>query len=62
MGQPLEPGNKLAARAIATDEPIVKYACPIGIATEPIAPGAHVHLHNMRSSYIAFETGEAFRG
>jgi hypothetical protein len=44
-------GQKLAARAIAEGEIIVKYGCPIGIATRAIAPGEHVHTHNSRSSY-----------
>ena len=40
------PGHKLAARAIAKDEPIKKYNTTIGYATEDIAPGASVHDHN----------------
>jgi len=40
------PGHKLAARAIAKDEPIIKYNTTIGYATEDIAPGASVHDHN----------------
>ena len=44
-------GHKVAARAIAEGETIVKYGAPIGVATEAIAPGAHVHVHNMRSNY-----------
>lgn len=44
-------GHKVAARAIAEGETIVKYGAPIGVATEAIAPGAHVHVQNMRSNY-----------
>ena len=44
-------GHKLAARAIAEGEIVVKYGCPIGVATRSIAPGEHVHTHNVRSSY-----------
>ena len=44
-------GHKLAARAIAKGETIIKYNFPIGVATENIPPGAHVHVHNMRSNY-----------
>jgi SAF domain len=45
-------GHKLAARAIAQGETIVKYNCPIGVATQAIAAGAYVHTHNVASSYI----------
>ncbi|MGI9425946.1 MAG: UxaA family hydrolase [Hyphomicrobiaceae bacterium] len=44
-------GHKLAARPIARGETVIKYNFPIGVATEDIAVGAHVHVHNMRSSY-----------
>lgn len=44
-------GHKVAARAIAAGEKIVKYGVPIGSATADIAAGAHVHVHNMQSDY-----------
>lgn len=53
-------GHKLAARAIAAGEKVRKYGAPIGTATADIAPGAPVHLHNLRSDYtqsIALEAG-----
>lgn len=45
-------GHKIAVRAIAADETIVKYNCPIGIATQAIAAGAFVHTHNVKSGYL----------
>ena len=45
-------GHKVAARAIAPGEKIVKYGAPIGSATRAIAPGQHVHLHNVKSDYL----------
>lgn len=45
-------GHKLAARAIAAGDAIVKYNCPIGIATQDIAAGAYVHTHNVKSGYL----------
>lgn len=45
-------GHKLAARAIAAGERIVKYNCPIGSATAPIAAGDYVHTHNVASDYL----------
>ena len=43
--------HKIARRAITAGEKILKYGAPIGVATETIAPAAHVHVHNMRSDY-----------
>lgn len=43
-------GHKLALRAIAAGESIVKYGSPIGAATVDIAPGVHVHVHNVASA------------
>ena len=44
-------GHKLARRAIAIGDRIVKYGAPIGSATAAIAAGAHVHVHNVKSDY-----------
>jgi len=44
-------GHKIAARDIAAGETVVKYGAPIGVATEAIPLGAHVHVHNVRSNY-----------
>jgi altronate hydrolase len=40
-------GHKFALTAIAEGEPVLKYAQIIGYASQPIQPGAHVHLHNL---------------
>jgi len=45
-------GHKVAARAIAADDTIVKYNCPIGLATAPIPAGHYVHTHNVKSGYL----------
>jgi (2R)-sulfolactate sulfo-lyase subunit alpha len=42
-------GHKVAMRDIPKGKEIVKYARPIGRATEAIAGGAHVHTHNLKS-------------
>jgi len=47
----IQTGHKLARRAIAEAETITKYGAPIGVATLPIKPGEHVHIHNIRSDY-----------
>ena len=52
-------GPKVAARAIAAGDKIIKYGAPIGSASQPIAPGEHVHTHNLRSDYLpTFARGE----
>jgi len=40
-------GHKIAIRAIAEGEPVLKYAQVIGYAAAGIAPGEHVHTHNL---------------
>jgi altronate dehydratase small subunit len=45
-------GHKLASRAVGMGEKIIKYGVPIGSATRNIAPGEHVHLHNIKSDYL----------
>ena len=45
-------GHKLAARDIAAGDAIVKYNCPIGVATCDIRAGAYVHTHNVKSGYL----------
>jgi len=42
-------GHKLATRAIARGEPILKYGKTIGSATGAIAAGEHVHVHNVEA-------------
>jgi carbonic anhydrase/acetyltransferase-like protein (isoleucine patch superfamily) len=48
----IEVGHKVARRALAAGDKVVKHGAPIGSITVPVAAGAHVHLHNMKSDYI----------
>ena len=48
--EPIASGHKIALRAIAPGEPVMKYGSPIGTASEAIAAGSHVHTHNVASS------------
>ena len=43
-------GHKFALKAIAAGEAVLKYGAVIGIAREAIAPGAHVHVHNLKTA------------
>jgi len=47
------PGHKIAVRPIAAGAPVRRYNQIIGFATQAIAPGQHVHTHN-----LAFSTFE----
>ncbi|HWM29361.1 MAG TPA: altronate dehydratase family protein [Woeseiaceae bacterium] len=68
-------GHKIATRAIAAGEIVMKYGQPIGAATRDIAAGEHVHVHNVsavasfapaqesrRVSREALKTTAAFQG
>ena len=50
-GSPARPGipfgHKVALRAIAKGEPVIKYGVVIGIAQADIDAGEHVHVHNL---------------
>ena len=43
-------GHKMALRAIPAGQNVVKYGFAIGHATEDIAPGAWVHVHNTKTN------------
>ena len=43
-------GHKYALRAIRAGENVIKYGMPIGHATCDIAPGEHVHVHNVATN------------
>jgi len=52
VAQAVALGHKLARRAIAPGEKVLKYGAPIGHATVSIARGEHIHLHNLASDWI----------
>jgi altronate hydrolase len=45
--QPIPAGHKIALRPLPTGSPVRKYGQIIGFALHPIAPGEHVHTHNL---------------
>jgi len=49
-------GHKIARRALTVGEKILKYGAPIGSMTAPAQAGEHIHMHNMKSDYIASHT------
>ncbi|RIK06078.1 MAG: D-galactarate dehydratase [Acidobacteria bacterium] len=44
---PIPNGHKIALISIEPGEPIRKYGQVIGVASEPITVGSHVHTHNL---------------
>ena len=45
--QDIPAGHKIAVAAVAAGQPVLKYGQVIGVATEAIPPGSHVHIHNL---------------
>lgn len=55
-------GHKIARKAILKGEEIIKYGVPIGSAIKDISFGEHVHMHNIKSDYIASHTRQSRAG
>lgn len=49
VAEPIALGHKFALGPLAPGALVLKYGHPIGEATAPIAAGAHVHVHNIKS-------------
>lgn len=49
-------GHKVAACDIGQDEPIIKYGTAIGLASQPIAKGTHVHCHNVKDLSVTIKS------
>jgi hypothetical protein len=49
LPDPVLLGHKVARHRLEVGAPIRKYGAVIGEATAPIAAGAHLHVHNLRS-------------
>ncbi|MDF2680152.1 MAG: hypothetical protein K0R47_1342 [Brevibacillus sp.] len=47
LHDPIDFGHKFAVVAIGQGEDILKYGEVIGVATQEIKPGEHVHIHNL---------------
>ncbi len=43
-------GHKVALRAIAAGENVIKYGNPIGRATQDVPRGGHIHTHNLATN------------
>lgn len=47
---PIPLGHKVALADVASGSDVIEYGERIGRAKQPIAAGAHVHVHNVRSA------------
>lgn len=54
-GAAITAGHKVALRSIELGQPVRRYGQIIGFATRPIAPGDHVHSHNLAVAEMSLE-------
>lgn len=47
LASPVPRGHKIALEPVALGANVIRYGQIIGMATQPIAAGAHVHVHNL---------------
>lgn len=52
LPQAIPLGYKVARRALAAGEKVLRYGAIIGTASAPVAIGAMLHTHNLVSDYI----------
>jgi altronate hydrolase len=62
MRDAIPAGHKVAIAAIDAGANVLKYGQVIGVASRPIAPGEHVHVHNvgMAGTSASHDAGSAF--
>lgn len=51
----ITPGHKIATQTITTGEPVLRYGQVIGFASQDIAPGSHVHMHNLAMGEVQLD-------
>ncbi len=59
LREPIRFGHKFALRPLLRGAEVLKYHETIGIAAADIAPGEHVHVHNVSSSRLPGPDGGA---
>ncbi len=55
-------GHKMARCDMTSGTKIFRYGAPIGSLTAPVMKGEHIHLHNLKSDYIATHNRETVTG
>ena len=59
LARSIDLGHKVARRALAKDEKVLRYGAVIGHVTEAVARGEHLHTHNLESDYLPTYTHDA---
>ena len=59
VAEPIARGHKISLQAIRAGDAVIKYGSPIGTASCDIAPGTHVHTHNVASTRGRGDLGAA---
>ncbi len=49
--QTIPPGHKLAIVSMPVNQSVVKFGWPIGLTTQPVQMGDHVHSHNLKCDH-----------
>ena len=52
LAKTIELGHKVARRALAKDEKVVRHGASIGHVSAPVRRGEHLHTHNLESDYL----------
>lgn len=55
-------GHKIARYRLGAGDKVIKYGAPIGSMTVAAEAGDWIHMHNMKSDYIAAHSRGAGRG
>lgn len=59
MATEITVGHKIARTPLEVGVKIIKYGAPIGSTVKPVGFAEHVHIHNMKSDYMASYTRQA---
>ncbi len=62
LRQTIEVGHKIARTNLKSGAKIFKCGAAIGSLTENVLVGEHIHMHNLKSDYIASHTRSASEG
>jgi hypothetical protein len=54
----IDVGHKVARHNLAAGDKVIKYGAPIGSIVAPTPIGGWVHVHNMKSDYLASHSRE----
>ncbi|WP_323119023.1 UxaA family hydrolase [Burkholderia alba] len=59
LASAIELGHKVARRALANGDKVLRYGAAIGHVVRDVARGEHLHTHNLVSDYLPTYTHDA---